>query len=336
MTLDFEQTQEDYVDFYYYFHWSTPEKYWYRIKVRMAIIIATCCMPYIMVHKIENYGYIEYMIVISGIICAIFLGRLVKFIGRQKIQRSGKRDKNIYISGPGIIQFETEKIIIKSPAALSEVSWSATEKLGETIDHLFLFTSANKCISIPKRIFKTGDEMKEVKNLICERMKGDNLIKRKLDILKLISWITIGLWIIRPAIFRLFRIDFATPDIAGGFRLVWIVFIPAAVGILIVRSWKELKLTIKRAIVLILAIILTASIIVILNFFSGLCEWSFSEPIYINKKTGREIRYRELNCGATDTDPSYDMVETMPLGPFFVKYKYIQVDYLNKDYWEKQ
>jgi len=161
-------------------------------------------------------------------------------------------------------------------------------------------------------------------------------LKRKNTILKFIAWLIIGLWFIRSIIFRLINIDFITSDIEENFKLIWTILIPISVGTLILYSWNDLKFNFKRTIIFTLGIILSAVLIIVLNFFSSFCVLSFSETIYSNKNGNLEIKRRVLNCGAGDSNPSNEMVKTYSLGKYLIWNSEIQKEDINENEWRKK
>lgn len=161
-------------------------------------------------------------------------------------------------------------------------------------------------------------------------------MKRKPNIFRIIAWTIIGLWLTRPYLFRLFHIDFTTMDIARNFRSVWIVFIPFAIGLLIVKSWKDSNLNFKRILTLFLSTVLSFVFMLILNFFSGMCEWDFSESLYKHRTKDIEIKFHILDCGATDGNPTNNLVTTYNIGPYLTKYSKISREEISEKEWIKK
>jgi hypothetical protein len=161
-------------------------------------------------------------------------------------------------------------------------------------------------------------------------------MKKRSYILKISAWFIIGLWLTRSYLFRLIHVDFATIDFARNFRHIWLVFIPLAIGLLIVSTWKDLKLNYKRILILVLSTSLSIGLIIVLNFFAGFCEWQFSEPLYKHRTLNKEIRFHILDCGATDGNPTNDIVTTHNIGPFFIKYSKISREEISEKEWIKQ
>lgn len=154
-------------------------------------------------------------------------------------------------------------------------------------------------------------------------------MKPRIDLLKSVAWIIIGLWLTRSILFRLLNIDFVSMEVARDFRQMWLILIPFAVGILIVKSWKEHLSGTKKILGLSAGIVLSTGLILVLNFFSGFCEWRFTEPLIRQKVDNIEIRKRYLDCGAGDSDPTYQLVETYSIGNYLLKYSEITEEEIN-------
>src|SRR5690606_13475848 len=135
-----------------------------------------------------------------------------------------------------------------------------------------------------------------------------------ISILKFVAWTIIGLWFTRWIIFRLTNIDFATIEIARTFRQVWILLIPLAIGILVYKSWTQNTTKSKKIFSLTLGALISAGLIVFLNFFSSFCEWQFDYVKYEHKTENIKIQNRFFDCGATTSGEPYELVVTQPLG----------------------
>lgn len=161
-------------------------------------------------------------------------------------------------------------------------------------------------------------------------------MERRQKTIIIIAWTIIGLWLTRGLLFRLLGVDFATTEAEQNFRCVWLVLIPFSIDLLIYASWKDVKFNLNRLLTLGLATTLSFVLILILNFFSGTCEWRFSEPFYRNKDSETIVRYHTLDCGATDGNPTNDLVKTYNIGPYLIKYEEISREELNQPEWIKQ
>jgi HD-like signal output (HDOD) protein len=156
------------------------------------------------------------------------------------------------------------------------------------------------------------------------------------SILKVVAWTIIGLWISRWLIFRLVNIDFSTIEIARTFRHVWILLIPIAIAILIYKSWNQKTTKTKKVFSLTLGILVSAGLIVFLNFFSSFCEWQFDYVRYEHKTKNMKIQNRFFDCGATTSGEPYELVITQPLGQFLIKYEPIEESQIDLTKWKKK
>lgn len=160
-------------------------------------------------------------------------------------------------------------------------------------------------------------------------------MKGQFSISKISAWCIIFLWLTRAMIFRVLHIDFASVEIGNSFRQVWLILIPLAVGALVVATWKMDTSRAKRVMGLSAAMVVSAGLIVMLQFFD-FCVWSFSEPIYRSRSGETEIKQRVHNCGAWDSDPLYQLVETKAIGRYLVKYSEVRKEDIDEVKWIKE
>ena len=158
---------------------------------------------------------------------------------------------------------------------------------------------------------------------------------RRSYILRLIASIILILWLTRNYLFLLIQIDFATTDIAHNFKNIWLILFPLAIILFIISYWKDFTWNTKRKFTLIVSAFISMGVILILNFFSGICEWEFSEPLYKNRYNNTEIRFHTLDCGATDGDPTSDLVTTYKVGSYLMKYSKISRNQIDEKEWIK-
>jgi len=161
-------------------------------------------------------------------------------------------------------------------------------------------------------------------------------MKFRSTILNVIAWTIIGIWLSRSTLFRLLNIDFTSIEIARNFRQIWLILMPLAVGIFIVRSWNRNTSIFKNSFGLSLGVLITIGFIYILNFLLGFCEWSFSNPIYKHRTKNVEIRERILGCGAYDSEPTHILVKTKSIGKYLTKYSEIKEEDIDYENWNKE
>ncbi|MFZ4401090.1 MAG: hypothetical protein ACOYO1_13720 [Bacteroidales bacterium] len=161
-------------------------------------------------------------------------------------------------------------------------------------------------------------------------------MKIKPYLVKITAWFIIVLWLSRSLLFRLLHIDFASHYIEEDFRKIWLLIIPFSVGILVVKSWKEIKFTLKRIVEFGLSIILSFGLILLLNFFSSFCGWDYSKSLYKHRTKDKEIKFRILDCGAMDGNPTYELVVTKKIGSYLIIYSKILKNEINEQEWIKE
>ena len=169
MTIKFEQTAKDYIDFNFYYSWSRPEKMKTRIFCAAYPIIGFIAFKLIVYKSLDFYPDIYYFSVLFGL--AYFMTPVQKWYNKIRINNLIKSGKNTDLTGFRTITFDSTKVIIQSQHSNSEINWSAFEKLGETKNHFFLFVTVNQAVLIPKRILNNNQEIDELRNLINLRMK---------------------------------------------------------------------------------------------------------------------------------------------------------------------
>lgn len=158
-------------------------------------------------------------------------------------------------------------------------------------------------------------------------------MKEKIKVWKAGAWILICFWFFRPILFRLIHIDFNSVEISKIYQKTWIILVVISIIVIAVDSWKKLHywVKVKRAILLGGGI----CILIGLNVFFNVCEWSFPITKYKHKYEEYSIQIRVLDCGAWDSSPSRVLVKTMPIGKYLTYYSEIEEEDVNLREWVK-
>ena len=158
-------------------------------------------------------------------------------------------------------------------------------------------------------------------------------MQKHLNILKYVAWAILCLWLTRGIFFKIFQIDFATIKIAREFRTVWLILVPVSIGILIINSWKSKTSKSKKEIGLLIGFTTASVLMMIITFFSSICEWQFNYVQYEHRFHNMKIQTRFVDCGATTSGEPYELVVTKPIGKYLVKYRPIKENEIHKDEW---
>lgn len=160
-------------------------------------------------------------------------------------------------------------------------------------------------------------------------------IKRKSTNLKILAFITIGIWLVRPILFNIINIDYANDNIELLNDIVWIILVPISVGIISLESYKKQINKSNGITGIIVAVVFTFFILLFLNLFN-LCGLTYSDPIYQNSNNNSIICTRTSDCGAYDSSPTERLVEMNNYFGIIISYSDIEIDTIDKRIWIKQ
>lgn len=147
-----------------------------------------------------------------------------------------------------------------------------------------------------------------------------------------IGYLILLLWFLKPLLFRLICIDFINKSYAENFRQFWLILIPFALGLIVYDKWKKKKINSAGPLILISC---SVFVIFISNSLANFCGWTISKPIYTHKTKKEFIKYRKLDCGAGDSDPSEMLVITKPLTSYLYSYQEIELSDIKLEDWIK-
>jgi hypothetical protein len=152
---------------------------------------------------------------------------------------------------------------------------------------------------------------------------------------KLIGIIILSVWLVRPLLFRIIRIDFLIMDYARTYRQIWLFLLPISCLLIFHKSWSSADKTSKRILTFVIIAVSSLVFVTITNFVSNFCEWNLTSPFYKNKFNDSFISGRKLDCGAFDSDRNFMTVEAKPFLHYFYKYKKIETKDLDPNEWIK-
>ena len=159
--------------------------------------------------------------------------------------------------------------------------------------------------------------------------------KRKSINLKILAFITIGIWLVIPIIFNIINIDYANNNIELLNDILWIILVSISVGVISLDSYKKQINKSKGLIGIVVAIVFTFLILLFFRLFN-LCGLTFSEPIYKNKYDNSIICKRTYDCGAYDSDPSNKLVKMTNYFGIIIIYSDVNLEAIDNSVWIKQ
>ena len=172
MTLTFNQTPEDFMDFNYYYYWSNPDKKEDRIvKSILPLLFFVLFVLFRKGMNFQQYGWAEINLFVFGLLVAASMGWIMKWDNKRKIKNLIASGKNIDMVGRRTLQLEEESLIAQTESSKTEIRWSAFEKIRETKDHFFLFIHVNQAIVVPKRVLNSPKEVDFFRDFVFQRIR---------------------------------------------------------------------------------------------------------------------------------------------------------------------
>ena len=172
MTLQFDQTLNDNMEFNFYYHWSRPSKKESRIINSVLPVLAFIVLIYLTKGlDFEQYGLAEVLLLGFGIITGIFMGKIVRWNSNRQVKKLIKGVKNIDAIGKQSLTLNTDFLIQHTENSYSEIKWQAIDCMEENDNYFFLFLAANQAILIPKRIFSSESEIAATRELLINNLK---------------------------------------------------------------------------------------------------------------------------------------------------------------------
>lgn len=158
-------------------------------------------------------------------------------------------------------------------------------------------------------------------------------IRRKRFLINRITKAIFIVWLFRIILFKLIQITFSTSEIEQNFRHIWLILIPLSIIVSLIISWNDSKVTLIRVMGLLIAFCFSFCVIFILNLISGMCGTVYSEAYYVHKTKHLTIKYKSVDCGATDSTPYRNLVIIRNLGPYLIKYSTISEEEIKTEEW---
>lgn len=159
MKLEIEITRLDYLNFNKYFFVKT------RLKKTVFTGLITILSLQIILNRTE---FDLFTTVVSTVVCVVVYFFAIYF---SILSTESKPKDDSIILGSKEMEFNEDAILCESSAASSIVNWSIIKSLEEGRTAFYLFIESNSAFIIPKRYFKSEEQLNEFKNLIQSKIK---------------------------------------------------------------------------------------------------------------------------------------------------------------------
>ena len=177
MTFKYNQTAEDFINFNIYYSWKQKS----RKKLRIGVYLYLPIVALIVVLLKKGNWNLEWAdIIVVGLFSflALFSGRWYRLIIKGRAKRVLKSGKNKTLLGERELILGEDKITSVTEHSQSDFSWSTVEKIGGDENGFYLFVAANQAFVLPKRIFASEAEEKEMLELV-QKKSGQNIDREK-------------------------------------------------------------------------------------------------------------------------------------------------------------
>jgi len=175
LSVKYSLTKEDYVNYYTYVMWDSPQKKRSKLKyyLRQAAI-TVLIIPVLIYSDIFKYNQF-YLYIYLGIFIIATL--LQVFSARNTIKRQAEKiansanNRSIFLETQADIS-ETG-IHLRDELSETKFQWKAFVKKQENEAYYFLFINSIHAIIFPKHIFKTADDKNHFDKLLSEHLSFD-------------------------------------------------------------------------------------------------------------------------------------------------------------------
>jgi hypothetical protein len=173
LTLQFNLTREEFLEYNYYTSWSSPDRRSYRFKyfLRVLVLYGAVAAGYVYINR-NRHDLLTDAFVFGaiGLIYALIVPVLVKRSIKSRVNAMLREPENQHILQASEITLSEQGIIDKDNASESRYNWEAIVKKVETKDCYYLYTSSYHAILIPMRALANAEEKKELKRLLDQHL----------------------------------------------------------------------------------------------------------------------------------------------------------------------
>lgn len=173
LTLRFNLTREEFLEYNYYTSWSSPDRKPYRFRyfTRVLILYAAVAAGYVFVNRDRHELWTDIFVFSTiGLVYALIVPVLVKRSIKARVNGMLREPENQHILNTSEITLNDQGIIDKDNASESRYTWEAIVKKVETQHCYYLYTSSYHAILIPMRALSTAEERSELKRLLDQHL----------------------------------------------------------------------------------------------------------------------------------------------------------------------
>ncbi len=119
-----------------------------------------------------------------------------------------------------------------------------------------------------------------------------------------IGIILIWIWLLRPPLFFLLGLSFATEEHLVSYKEIWYIFLPVAIALIVMQT-KNGKTKIQKGVAIMIFSITTVMMLFLINStwgFLSVCQTKHTATPLRNPSKTEVITYSYVDCGAWDTD----------------------------------
>lgn len=163
MTLTFELTKEDFVDYNVFI-----------VKRNKLKSITTNVTIAFLILFPSLFDFYHWSTLLYFYIAAVLIYSILHGTSRNGIRKRTEKylisGRNAGLLGIRTVIFKEEHFILNNEFVYAELKWNSFEKIQESKDSIFLFQLVNQAIIIPKRIFLLPQEEYDVKSFIERKL----------------------------------------------------------------------------------------------------------------------------------------------------------------------
>lgn len=172
IVLKFDLTEQDYIEFNYYY-WITLNKKKRRKMYLWAIGPILFFLLLIIAFKgfkFEEYKFTEFVLILWGfLLCFLFMPASKAKIRKMALAQIAS-GKNSGLLGSREIILAEDGVFTSVEYFKSEIQWEGFEKMEEDPKYFFIFMHTNNALIVPKRIFSDSNEPDALRNLVQSRI----------------------------------------------------------------------------------------------------------------------------------------------------------------------
>ncbi|MBO9633208.1 MAG: YcxB family protein [Chitinophagaceae bacterium] len=173
LTLRFNLTREEFLEYNYYTSWSSPDRKGYRYKyfLRVLVLYGAVAAGYVYINRFRHDLLTDIFVFGAiGIIYALIVPLLVRRSIKSRVNAMLRETENQHILEESEITLSEQGILDRDNASESRYNWEAIVKKVETKDCYYLYTSSYHAILIPIRALSSAEEKKELKRLLDQHL----------------------------------------------------------------------------------------------------------------------------------------------------------------------